>query len=401
MAGKPSRPRALAVLILAITVAAGLSTPMTASAASTVTSVSAAPCVLVHGPASCQSTNPFVTIDLASTQNASVCTARVNVNWGDGTIDTIVIAGPDDGTEVLDTHTYKNPGVYSVTTSGTNVSGPAGCEFGPNSYQFILGASPTACPPVEFIGVRGSGQSSAGYDGMGPEIDHVAQALKSALGTSGGKMKLVAVNYPADSVDDLSPSAAVVSLAKSGHLIAAEALYEKTSLAKYDASIDKGFNAIMTDIHAVVTACPSTRIVLAGYSQGAIVVHEAESWIAGHLNSQLSHIAGTVLVGDPDRITDTKAKMFGTATAKAEGVRVYLGAIKAQDVIIAAETATIANKDDISADFGFSNILTQKSRDAAIAVHTGYAREVDNKVVYDPALAKAADWIESLIATGK
>jgi hypothetical protein len=300
--------------------------------------------------------------------------------------------GSGDYTGTVNATTRDMSGTYSYPgQNGTWTAAPVSSS-----------APTTDCPAVVFIGVRGSGQSAAGYDGMGPEIDHVAQALQSALGTSGGSLKLVAVNYPADSVvDDLSPSAEVVSLKKSGHLIAAENLYEKTSLAKYDASIDRGFNGIMTDFNAAVAACPSTRIVLAGYSQGAIVVHEAESWIAAHLNAKLSRIAGTVLVGDPDRIAHTKATTFGTVAASAEGVRVYLRAVKAQDVVDPAETATIANRDDIVADFGFSKVLTEKSRDAATAVHTGYAREVGHTMVYDPALANAADWIETLIAAGK
>jgi hypothetical protein len=189
MAGKLSWPRALAVLVLAITVAAGMSTPMmTASAASApetptrvvsavprpATSVSAAPCVLVNGPANCQSTDPFVTIDLASTQNASVCTWSVKVNWDDGTIDTIELTGPDDGTELLDTHTYKGPGVYSVTTSGMNVSGPANCELISNSYQFTLASAATPAGEACVVNAPTFANFLAG---------HVAWGFKLADGT--------------------------------------------------------------------------------------------------------------------------------------------------------------------------------------------------------------------------
>lgn len=54
--------------------------------------------------------------------------------------------------------------------------------------------------------------------------------------------------------------------------------------------------------------CPSTKIVLSGYSQGAMVVHNAlQQGVAG------ADIAGAVVFGDPLAnmpITSTKVKSF-------------------------------------------------------------------------------------------
>lgn len=395
--------RKTAVPILAFAVI-GLAALLSVGSPALATDATSTPCFgqtltsTGRGP-SCESSDPNVRVSLFN--GSSSCTYQTNVEWGDGATSSKTYAGQTSSSRVLVvsfTHMYGTLGTYPVTVTTSVASGPcSGSEVW--DWSFTLGKASMTCYSVEFIGARGSGQSAAGYDGMGAEIDHVAKVLKSDLEATGDSMKLVPANYPADPVTDLAPSAEVVQLWDEGHKLDAIDLYRKTSLAKYEASIDRGFNAMMIDFIDAVSACPSARVVLAGYSQGAMVVHEAESWIAAHLSKDLSRIGGTVLVADPERDPGTRAKAFGTASPKAEGIHRYL--VGGRDVVLPAKTATIANRDDIVADFAFKNLLTTKSRAAAIAVHTNYAREVGHTMVYDPALAAAADWIDSLIETGE
>jgi hypothetical protein len=89
---------------------------------------------------------------------------------------------------------------------------------------------------------------------------------------------------------------------------------------------------------------PDTRIVLAGYSQVAVAVHDAENYLAVNKPDAFSQVAGTLLLGDPDRVQRTRAKGFGTATGTAEGLRIFLHLVKARDVPDPSTTlATVAS----------------------------------------------------------
>ncbi len=89
---------------------------------------------------------------------------------------------------------------------------------------------------------------------------------------------------------------------------------------------------------SVLAACPDAKIIMAGYSQGAAVVHDAENWLAKNKPAELAHVAGTLLLGDPDRVQDTKAKTFGTAPKDAEGLRVELFLVRPHEVREKAHT---------------------------------------------------------------
>ena len=66
------------------------------------------------------------------------------------------------------------------------------------------------------------------------------------------------------------------------------------------------------DVKAALSQCPSTKVVVSGYSQGAMVVHNAFS--SQGLSS--SQIAATILFGDPlisqsvGDLPDNKVKEF-------------------------------------------------------------------------------------------
>jgi hypothetical protein len=249
---------------------------------------------------------------------------------------------------------------------------------------------------------------------MGPAVYHMATVLTADLAAKGQATQLLPVFYPADSVAELIPDAKVQRLLLSGDWGAAAVWYALTSVAKYDASIDSGIKMTEYEVASVLRLCPGAKIVLAGYSQGAIAVHDAEDWLAVHESGELRHVLGTLLLGDGDRVHDTKKpeeKEFGTSktskTAPPEGLRVYLHLVAAQQVPFPTATANIANADDIVADFNirhfagrnFKEIMANVTK--AINAHTGYARKVKVKgkltMTYEPVLAEAANWVASLV----
>jgi YVTN family beta-propeller protein len=261
-------------------------------------------------------------------------------------------------------------------------------------------ATSGGCDPVWFIGARGSGEPESGYDGMGPAVDHMASVIYADLAAKGMAMARIHDPYSADSVDDLKPNAAVQALLAAGELAAAAREYIDTSVGKYDASMTQGIKDAESQVGTLLASCPDAKIIMAGYSQGAVAVHDAENWLAENKPGEFSHIAGTLLLGDPDRVPQTKAKLFGTSAAGAEGLRVYLCLfkylclIKPHDVPAPATTANIANAGDIVGDFALSH-LTQFPAD--VAVHLKYAHVVKGKMTYEPVLESAANWVASKI----
>lgn len=320
-------------------------------------------------------------------------------------------ADPDGSWQATVTVGSSPPGRYAFTFTED------GCPS--QSGTFKVTAPPkSSCSRVWFIGVRGSGEPASGDDGMGPEVHYMAKVMTAALAAKG--LQLMPVFYTADSVvKDLTPSGKVlaqlakgIALKDSDLIAEALATYKATSVAKYDASIDQGIQMTEQEVAYVLGLCPGAKIVLAGYSQGAIAVHDAENWLAVHKHGELAHVAGTLLLADPDRVPCTKAKEFGTSktaktasggcpasgwlgtakTAPPEGLRVSLKLVKARDVPLYASTANIANTDDIVADFSILHLINPGwLKD--ISVHTSYAGQA--------ALRDAAKWVASQVLADK
>ncbi len=112
------------------------------------------------------------------------------------------------------------------------------------------------CPDVHWMGAAGSGERTeydiAANDGMGQIVYQSYLALQQQLATEGRTITAEAVNYPAKDV----PLDAGVG-----------------DWLDYMGSVDAGTNALGAQYAAFTAQCPTTKVVLAGYSQGAMVVH--------------------------------------------------------------------------------------------------------------------------------
>ncbi|MET0452138.1 MAG: cutinase family protein [Mycobacterium sp.] len=123
-----------------------------------------------------------------------------------------------------------------------------------------------ACSPIEVVWARGTGQPP----GLGREGEAFVSALRNLVGSSVG---VYAVNYPAS---DEFLQAAV------------------------------GANDASAHIQGTVANCPTTKIVLGGYSQGAAVI-DAITWAAtpalGFTNplppEVADHVAAVAVFGNP------------------------------------------------------------------------------------------------------
>ncbi|HSJ72416.1 MAG TPA: cutinase family protein [Acidimicrobiia bacterium] len=128
------------------------------------------------------------------------------------------------------------------------------------------------CSMIHVIGARGSGQSN----GFGDQVEPVVKSIVAVSTSVGLSATSEALDYPAISISD-SLGLALIN-------------------GEYDASVRAGVNELWAAIGRVSRACPSTDIVLVGYSQGAQVIKTA---LAGTVPTH--RIATVVLLADPTR----------------------------------------------------------------------------------------------------
>jgi Cutinase len=259
---------------------------------------------------------------------------------------------------------------------------------------------PSACPGVDFIGARGSGEPFGGFDGMGPAVDQMSRVLRTGLAKSGLDMQTVGVHYSADSADELRPSRSERALLDVAPA-AALAVYAYHNLRPFLHSIDTGIADTISLANDEVAKCPATELVLAGYSQGAMVIHQAELQLRSRPRT-FQRIAGTLLLADGDRVSYTRAHEFGSSLARAEGIRTYiyrsipllritdLFLHSVRDVALPASTANICNAGDLVCDF---NDYGLRHASQAIKIHTSYAVKTSHGMRYAPVLAQAATWL--------
>jgi hypothetical protein len=161
-------------------------------------------------------------------------------------------------------------------------------------------APPTTCPDAGFIGFRGSGEPP----GLGDILPAYVKSIKQKYH---GTVDERYLNYPA--VDVAGPLATV-----SSKLADANASFQQGQLAttlqdSWSAadtavktinsladSVNAGATEAVIDIREIATACPKEKIVLAGYSQGALALHLALSQLDSSL---LPQVAFVFFLGDP------------------------------------------------------------------------------------------------------
>jgi Cutinase len=262
------------------------------------------------------------------------------------------------------------------------VSGPA------------LATTPHGCPDVTFIGARGSGEAAKKSNrGLGEPVFEMAKLLQTKVDDYGETMGMVPVPYDADSVGELIPSKAeAVAFAADASTVAL-GLYLDRHVRPYTASINDGVKLTIEAVRATLADCPETEVVLAGYSQGAMAVHQAERQLEHEGDEEsLDAIGGTLLLGDGDRTPLTKAKLVGGASRLTPGIRVALhGILRPQDVQEPETTVEICAVNDIVCDFSPSSIVhgALGAIKIGVEVHTSYMANPAEKAY----LGEAVDWL--------
>ncbi|WP_170226660.1 cutinase family protein [Rudaeicoccus suwonensis] len=149
-----------------------------------------------------------------------------------------------------------------------------------------------------YIGARGSGETynqpgSIGY--LGGPVTVGLDAFASHL--AGYRVGYYGIPYSADAVFPDIPF----------------------NVPKYYASIDTGINDTIAFLKARMTRCPQEHYVLAGYSQGAMVMHrvffliEQNKLTSTSATQLLPRLDGVLAIGDGDRVDSEGGTHYGTA----------------------------------------------------------------------------------------
>lgn len=193
------------------------------------------------------------------------------------------------------------------------------------------------CAALMFLGVRGSNEHSSEGGGYGNEVWYVRNGVLSEIPAT-AKFREVYIDYESQAV---------------GTLIASMPGPDNT----FFTSVHEGQAKLENVLNDSIARCPNEKWILAGYSQGALIVNRVVR------NFTLDErIVGIGLIADPARRPDQVGVQVGTATP-------WWGVAHAASPLPAVfnrlSTINACNKNDIVCDFTADPF--------GIAVHTSYA----------------------------
>jgi alpha-tubulin suppressor-like RCC1 family protein len=149
----------------------------------------------------------------------------------------------------------------------------------------------------------------------------------------------------------------------------ADKLVTRASANRWRDGYAAGVRKTVRTLRAQAAACPAQQLVLAGYSQGAVVMHRSVLRLDRSLHRR---ITGVVLVGDGDRARRTGAKLSGAPRASRTGAgALWLRSGRAADLPLPGMTSPVwqvCTSGDVVCDLNATRIRR------AMARHHGYKR---------------------------
>jgi hypothetical protein len=183
----------------------------------------------------------------------------------------------------------------------------------PGEAATALAARPggAGCVDDYLIGSRGSGQYPPGrdqYEGLGPEVFQFSHRFAADIGRAGRSYRYLANPYPAVAISPGGNSDGWVF-----NLIGA---ITGLPIGKYDSSVAAGVSLLEAEVRSVIGSCSGTRILLAGYSQGAEVTGDAYQQLTA---AERRHMLGVFLLSDPQRNPADLDVSYGSAATAGSG----------------------------------------------------------------------------------
>jgi hypothetical protein len=226
----------------------------------------------------------------------------------------------------------------------------------------LLGLAPTApasavaraaepsCAQVLVVGVRGSGENADDVGGYGKTVASFVGRFRHAYGHA-GQVAAIPLDYAAQGVFSL-----------------ASVLDPST----FFGSVDNGIKSLEYLLTTRARQCPTEKIVLAGYSQGALVVNRALVELGEQKSRILERVASITLIADPQRI-GTSASNLGDASHAFNGLGVATGVYPADELPaeLIPRTDSMCTKGDVVCAYDSTRALPVITP-AAFAKHTSY-----------------------------
>jgi Cutinase len=214
---------------------------------------------------------------------------------------------------------YEAPaGVWIVTATFTGCAVGAPPIVGHAAPVSHLDAYAQGCADVMLVGVRGSGQTNA----WGAEVAVVANEVNRLLPRS-VSLRQVWIEYSAASVQ---------SIATDGY-------------GQYFGSIGHGQSELTQLLTHSAMRCPNEKWILAGYSQGALVVNLASRGWAGD-----PHLAALALIADPNRFPNGSGVNAGTSGSDKGIYAAGMQGATSLPPALSSRTASLCNNLDIVCD---------------------------------------------------
>jgi cutinase len=219
-------------------------------------------------------------------------------------------------------------------------------------------AAAPGCADYHWIGAAGSGQrDGAGLvtnGGMGGVVYQSFLQLRDELAANGLTIDAEAVQYPAAPV----PLEGGIG-----------------GWMNFMDSVKAGTAATAKQFTAYTAQCPATKVVLAGYSQGAMVVHRNLSTLASD-----PHVVAALLVADGDRLPGDTTIDMGTTALATTTTGVGKGVAQEHSFLasaptsplppqMGARTVSVCDVHDPVCDYDPD---TTELTPAALAIHTSY-----------------------------
>jgi hypothetical protein len=248
--------------------------------------------------------------------------------------------------------------MFRRITALTSAAAAAGFAF--IGLSTGMASAQPSCPDVHWIGAAGSGERTGAEltqnGGMGRVVYQSLQELSTEVQKDGRTMTAEAVDYPAVEVPDEDGGV--------GEWLG------------FMGSVDAGSSALGKQYEAFVQQCPASKVVLAGYSQGAMVVHRNLASLEASPN-----LIAVLLVADGDRRPADPTLNLGTASGipeRGKGVAqdwpILAHAPAPLTPAMGARTISVCDLGDAVCDYNEDADDSKAAYARRVAVHTSYAR---------------------------
>jgi len=188
--------------------------------------------------------------------------------------------------------------------------------------------TPANCPKLQFVGVRGSGETRKDNGGYGSTVANIKNIIENKVNGT----KSTPIDYPA------------IPVGYGG----------STYLSEYEISMAKGRDALDVFLTKFVVDCPHTYVILAGYSQGAQVAGDE---FANLTTNEKGHIAALILIGDPRFNPNQPAVDNGNYDKKLSGIyQIVVPDMRVIPDIWVPNVKSYCAKDDPICNYSISNL---------------------------------------------